>query len=97
MRLEELDEAVRDNERLRQQRDRLTLMVDSLPDHVVITNPSNDIVSSNRQADHLLSARETDSPGRRGAIELNNLLFTSFLAKAMMGGSSGGEIGRAHV
>src|SRR3712207_2546242 len=90
MRLEELDEAVRDNERLRQQRDRLTLMVDSLPDHVVITNASNDIVSSNRQADHLLSARETDSPGRRRAIELNNLLFTSFLAKAMMGGSLGG-------
>jgi PAS domain S-box-containing protein len=90
MRLEELDDAVRDNDRLRQQRDRLTLMVDSLPDPVVITNANNDIVSSNRQADHLLSARENDRPGRRRAIELNNLLFTSFLAKAMMGGSLGG-------
>jgi PAS domain S-box-containing protein len=90
MRLQELDDAVQDNERLRQQRDRLTLMVDSLPDPVVITNATNDIVSSNRQADHLLHARESDSPGRRRAIELNNLLFTSFLAKAMMGGSQGG-------
>jgi PAS domain S-box-containing protein len=79
-----------DNERLRQQRDRLTLMVDSLPDPVVITNASNDIISSNRQADYLLNARETDNPGRRRAIELNNLLFTSYLAKAMMGGSVGG-------
>ncbi len=90
MRFRELDDAESDNERLRQQRDRLTLMVDSLPDPVVITNASNDIISSNRQADHLLNARESDSPGRRRAIELNNLLFTSYLAKAMMGGSVGG-------
>jgi PAS domain S-box-containing protein len=90
MRLESLDDAQDENDRLRQQRDRLTLMVDSLPDPVVITNAANDIVSSNRQADYLLTARESDSPGRRRAIELNNLLFTSFLAKAMMGGSTGG-------
>jgi PAS domain S-box-containing protein len=90
MRLRELDDVGRDNERLRQQRDRLTLMVDSLPDPVVITNASNDIISSNRQADHLLNGRDSDSPGRRRAIELNNLLFTSYLAKAMMGGSTGG-------
>jgi PAS domain S-box-containing protein len=90
MRIRALEETEMDNERLRQQRDRLTLMVDSLPDPVVITNASNDIISSNRQADYLLNARETDSPGRRRAIELNNLLFTSYLAKAMMGGSVGG-------
>jgi PAS domain S-box-containing protein len=64
-------------------------MVDSLPDPVVITNANNDIISSNRQADYLLNARETDNLGRRRAIELNNLLFTSYLAKAMMGGSAG--------
>ena len=90
MRLQDLDDAEQENERLRQQRDRLTLMVDSLPDPVVITNASNDIISSNRQADYLLNARESDRPGRRRAIELNNLLFTSYLAKAMMGGSAGG-------
>jgi PAS domain S-box-containing protein len=90
MRVKELEEIAMDNERLRQQRDRLTLMVDSLPDPVVITNASNDIVSSNRQADYLLNARENDNAGRRRAIELNNLLFTSYLAKAMMGGSTGG-------
>jgi PAS domain S-box-containing protein len=88
MRLGDLDEAEREKGRLRQQRDRLTLMVDSLPDPVVITNASNDIISSNRQADYLLNARESDRPGRRRAIELNNLLFTSYLAKAMMGGST---------
>ena len=73
-------------ERLTQQRDRLTLMVDSLPDPVVITNATNDIIAQNSRAERLLNAKEGDSAGRRRAIELNNLLFTSFLAKAVMTG-----------
>ncbi|HEX3867997.1 MAG TPA: histidine kinase dimerization/phospho-acceptor domain-containing protein, partial [Gemmatimonadaceae bacterium] len=73
-------------ERLSQQRDRLTLMVDSLPDPVVITNAANDIIAQNHRADGLLHAQEGDSPGRRRALELNNLLFTSFLSKAAMTG-----------
>ena len=71
-------------ERLSQQRDRLTLMVDSLPDPVVIPNAGNDIIAQNHRAGRLLHAREDDSPGRRRALELNNLLFTSFLSKAAM-------------
>src|SRR6185295_10103291 len=79
-------------ERLSQQRDRLTLMVDSLPDPVVITNAANDIIAQNHRADGLLHVREGDSAGRRRALELNNLLFTSFLSKAAMtGGHQGGS------
>ncbi|MEO7082831.1 MAG: ATP-binding protein [Gemmatimonadaceae bacterium] len=79
-------------ERLSQQRDRLTLMVDSLPDPVVITNAANDIIAQNHRADGLLHVRDGDSPGRRRALELNNLLFTSFLSKsAMSGGQHGGS------
>jgi PAS domain S-box-containing protein len=79
-------------ERLSQQRDRLTLMVDSLPDPVVITNAANDIIAQNHRADGLLRVRDGDSPGRRRALELNNLLFTSFLSKAAMtGGERGGS------
>ncbi len=73
-------------ERLAQQRDRLTLMVDSLPDPVVIMNAANDIIAQNHRAGRLLHARDDDSPGRRRALELNNLLFTSFLSKAAMTG-----------
>jgi PAS domain S-box-containing protein len=73
-------------DRLSQQRDRLTLMVDSLPDPVVITNATNDIIAQNHRAGRLLHSREDDSPGRRRALELNNLLFTSFLSKAAMTG-----------
>lgn len=73
-------------ESLTQQRERLTLMVDSLPDPVVITNAGNDIIAHNQRADRLLRGHDDDSSGRRRAIELNNLLFSSFLSKAVMTG-----------
>src|SRR5436305_11065703 len=65
-------------------------MVDSLPDPVVITNATNDIIAQNSRAERLLNAKEGDSSGRRRAIELNTLVFTSFLAKAVMTGSRTG-------
>lgn len=74
-------------ERLNRERDRLTLMVDSLPDAVVITNAANDIIAQNRRAEHLLAFADDDSPGRRRAVEMNNLLFTSFLSRAAIMGS----------
>lgn len=74
-------------DRLSRERDRLTLMVDSLPDAVVITNAANDIIAQNRRAEHLLAFGEDDSAGRRRAVETNNLFFTSFLSRAAMVGS----------
>jgi len=91
-RLATLEDALEQVDRLSQQRDRLTLMVDSLPDPVVITNAANDIIAQNHRAGRLLHARDDDSPGRRRALELNNLLFTSFLSKAAMtGGAQAGS------
>jgi PAS domain S-box-containing protein len=80
-------------DKLNRERDRLTLMVDSLPDAVVITNAANDIIAQNKRSEHLLAFGEDDSPGRRRAVEMNNLLFTSFLSRAAMVGSGlrGGE------
>ena len=71
--------------RLDQQREMLTAIINSLPDPVVIINTSHDIVVQNSRAEHLLSGREKDSEGRRRAVEINNLLFTSHLSKAAMG------------
>jgi PAS domain S-box-containing protein len=83
-RLVELQDAGDLGEALTHQRYRLTVMVDSLPDAVVITNAANDIIAQNHRADLLLHARDDDSAGRRRALELNNLLFASFLSKAAM-------------
>ena len=77
--------------RLSQHRERLTLVVDSLPDPVVITNASNDIIVQNHRAERLLQARDDDSVGRRRAVELNNLLLTAFLSKAAMSGGVHGS------
>jgi PAS domain S-box-containing protein len=90
-RLAALESAVARADSLAQQRERLTLMVDSLPDPVVITNASNAIIAHNHRAGRLLRGRDDDSPGRRRALELNNLLFTSFLSKAAM--TSSGQSG----
>ncbi len=79
--------------RLDQQREMLTAIVNSLPDPIVIINASHDIVVQNSRAEHLLSAGDKDSEGRRRAVEINNLLFTSHLSKAAMGSkeSAGGR------
>jgi PAS domain S-box-containing protein len=71
--------------RLDQQREMLTAIVNSLPDPIVIINAEHDIVVQNERAEHLLSTTDKDSEGRRRAVEINNLLFTSHLSKTAMG------------
>jgi signal transduction histidine kinase len=77
-------------DRVSRERNRLQQMVDSLPDPVVITDASNDIMLQNKRAEHLLFITEDDSPGRRRAVELNNLLFTSFLSRSAISGAASG-------
>ena len=80
-----VEEYRRSAERLDQQRDLLSALINSLPDPIIITSSTTDIVVQNKRAEHLLSMRERDSEGRRRAVEINNLLFTSHLAKTAMG------------
>jgi len=77
--------------RLDQQREMLTTIMNSLPDPIVIINDQRDIVVQNQRAEHLLSTTEKDSEGRRRAVEINNLLFTSHLSKAAMGSKETGS------
>ncbi|HEY4303933.1 MAG TPA: ATP-binding protein [Gemmatimonadaceae bacterium] len=78
-------------DRTSHERSRYQQMVDSLPDPVVITDATNDIVVQNKRAEHLLFITDDDSAGRRRAVELNNLLFSSFLSRATIGGASIGD------
>ncbi len=70
--------------RLDQQREMLTTIMNSLPDPIVIINEDRQIIAQNQRAEHLLSTTDHDSEGRRRAVEINNLLFTSHLSKAAM-------------
>jgi len=86
-RLAELDSQRVEIESLRHRSERLMLMMDALPDPVVITDAASDMLVQNSRAEHLLATRESDSAGRRRALEINNLLFTSGLARAVMSGT----------
>ena len=72
-------------DRFARQRDLLTTIVDSLPDPVLLTDAGNDIVLANRRAELLFNAGADDSEGRRRAIQINNLLFSSFLTQTVIG------------
>jgi PAS domain S-box-containing protein len=73
------------NERSSRQRDLLTTIVNAMPDPVLLTDPGNNIVLSNRRAEHLFTAQPDDSEGRRRAIQINNLLFSSLLTQSAIG------------
>ena len=85
-----VEEFRRSAERLDQQRDLLSAIINSLPDPIIITDSTANMIVQNRRAEHLLSIGEADSEGRRRAVEINNLLFTSHLAKTAMGAAAGG-------
>ena len=71
--------------RLTRQRDLLTTMLSALPDPVLLTNESNDIVLANKRAEQLMMLGDEDSEGRRRAVQVNNLLFSSFLTQTVIG------------
>lgn len=75
-----------DGARFEQQRDLLTAIVNALPDPVLITDAENTIILENVRAESLFRAAEGDSGGRRRAVEINNLLFSSFLTRSSSGG-----------
>jgi PAS domain S-box-containing protein len=85
-----VEEFRRSAERLDQQRDLLSAIINSLPDPIIITDSAANMIVQNRRAEHLLSIGEADSEGRRRAVEINNLLFTSHLAKTAMGAAPQG-------
>jgi PAS domain S-box-containing protein len=66
----------------------LDTVVDSLADPVILTDAQNSFLFANRRAEHLFSARSHESEGRRRAVRINDLLFSSFLTEAVI---SGGE------
>jgi signal transduction histidine kinase len=80
-------------DRLDEQRDLLTAIVNSLPDPIVIINAAGRIVTQNQRADHLLASGDSDSEERRRAVEINNRMFRSHLSKAALAGGASATSG----
>ena len=74
------------------QQDMLTSIVNALSDPVILTNSANDIVLANQRAEGLLVPLRDSSEGRRRAIEVNNLLYSSFLTQTTIGGVATREL-----
>ena len=85
-----VEEQRRYAEQLDRQTNLMTAIINALPDPIVITDTSNTIVVLNKRAEQLLGMRPDDSEGRRRAVEINNLLYGSFLSKAIAPGGFGG-------
>jgi PAS domain S-box-containing protein len=77
---------------LEHQRELLTAIVNALPDPVLITDAQNRVLLENRRAETLLTTSEADSEGRRRAVEINNLLFSSFISRLDPTGGEGREL-----
>ncbi|MBI4409770.1 MAG: PAS domain S-box protein [Gemmatimonadetes bacterium] len=72
------------SERLDRQRDLLTTILDAISDPVLLTDDRNDILLANRKAERLFSSGPEESEGRRRAVQVNNLLFSSFLTQGVI-------------
>jgi PAS domain S-box-containing protein len=88
-RLAQIETLLSTGERTGRQRDLLTTIINAMPDPVLLTDAGNNIVLSNRRAEQLFTSQSDDSEGRRRAVQINNLLFSSLLTQTAIGPVSG--------
>jgi signal transduction histidine kinase len=62
------------------------LLLDSVPDPILLTEPEGGMLVANARAQSLLAATEGDSEGRRRAVAFNNMLLSAALAQSMLQG-----------
>jgi PAS domain-containing protein len=65
-------------------RDRVLL--DSVPDPILLTEPEGRMLVANARAKALLAVSEGDGEGRRRAVALNNMLLSAALAQTLLQG-----------
>ena len=75
--------------RLGRQRNLLTTILNSLPDPVLLTNDKYELLLANRRAEELMTPGPEDSEGRLRAVQVNNLLLSSFLTQDIIGPQRG--------
>ncbi|HEV8615070.1 MAG TPA: ATP-binding protein [Methylomirabilota bacterium] len=83
-RLAQLRRAHRSEEgerRLRQERALLYSIINAVTDPILLTDTEGRILIANAHAEALLASGEEESEGRRRAVALNNMLFSSALSR----------------
>jgi signal transduction histidine kinase len=81
---------------VRAERDRLDLIIDSVADPILVTDPSGKILLMNTPGERLFTAPEGSSDELQRAVRTNDAHFTSFVSNVFLSGTSArfrGEIG----
>ena len=74
--------SVENERRLRRDRDLLRSILDRVTDPVLLTDSEGRMLIANERAERLFATREGESEGRRRAIAINNMLFSSALGRS---------------
>jgi signal transduction histidine kinase len=61
------------------------MLLDAVPDPILLTDTEGRLLLANARAQTLLAAAEHESEGRRRAVALNNMLFSSALVQVSVG------------
>jgi PAS domain S-box-containing protein len=77
--MEQMNASVR---KLQRERQWVESVMQSVADPIVLTNLDNEILLQNRRAEELFSGQKNASPGKRRALEMNDLLFSAYLSSA---------------
>jgi PAS domain S-box-containing protein len=71
--------------RLRRERTLLYSIINAVTDPILLKDTEGRIIVANARAEALLAASEDESEGRRRAVALNNMLFSSALSRRAFG------------
>jgi PAS domain S-box-containing protein len=81
----------------RAERDRLNLIIDSVADPIIVTDPAGATVLMNAPAEELFTvALDADSSAQRN-VQANDAHFSSFISGLLLGESGPGEIRRGEI
>jgi signal transduction histidine kinase len=68
--------------RLRRERDLLQGILDRVTDPIMLTDTEGRMILANGRAERLFATRDGESEGRRRAVAINNMLFSSALGRS---------------
>src|SRR5262249_23626690 len=70
---------------VRAERDRLDLVIDSVADPILVTDPSGNLVMMNAPAERLFTASSEGTPATVQRVQANDANFTSFVSNLLFG------------
>jgi PAS domain S-box-containing protein len=74
--------SVESERRLRRERDQLQSILDRVTDPILLTDTEGRMLVANGRAERLFATRDGESEGRRRAVAINNMLFSSALGRS---------------